>query len=113
MKRSDKFLSKGRRALLSVYTEDRLWKLAATGHTTPFLKKPNFQDFVDTSLPVLSVSLGVKGNSFIAKRTGKSDQKDTGLKIFHKAILSPKFYFSFNCKQTVMEDSDSRRELSK
>lgn len=38
MKRLDKFLSKGSRALLSVYTEDCLWKLTATRHTTPFLQ---------------------------------------------------------------------------
>lgn len=61
------------------------------------------QDFEDPSLPVLSVSLEVKGNSLIAKRTGKFDRKETGLNIFHQAILSPKLYFSFNFKHSELK----------
>lgn len=113
MKRSDKFLSKGNRALLSLYIEDCPGKPAATIHTTPFPQETEFLRLYGPE-PICFVNvLGVKGNPFLAKGTGNDGKKETGLNLPYKATSSLKFYFSFNCKRTVVEDSYSRTEFSR
>lgn len=98
---------------LSFCTLKTVWGSQLPQYTTPFPQETEILRLYRPETNCFVSIRGVKGNSFLVTETGNVDTKETGLNFLDKATSSPKFYFPFSWKQTVTEDSDSRRALSR